>query len=176
MSESELVAGPAAGSPMWNPRGRWTWFDGECLVSQARSGQIRMGMGRLAGRGGGGHWSGKFREEHGESRSNPPCLLFVSAGLIDERSWGSTATSTQYTVPHSHRHRYAGVHCIARLSHQPRSHTPAARDHWRQVARSLVPDLDSWIRTTVQAWQRMGMAWHGMAGIGESGIQGAEGE
>lgn len=96
MSESELVAGPAAGSPMWNPRGRWMWFDGECLVSQARSGQIRMGMGRLAGRGGGGHWSGKFREEHGESRSNLPCLLFVSAGLIDEGSWGSTATSTQY--------------------------------------------------------------------------------
>lgn len=175
MSESELVAGPAAGSPMWNPRGRWTWFDGERLVSQARSGQIRMGMGRLAGRGGGGYWSGKFREEHGDSRSNLPCLLFVSAGLIDERSWGSTATSTEYTVPPiaidtGMQACIASLACRISLALTPQ--LPGTIG-----AKSLVLLCLTWTAGYGQqckhgnAW-----AWHGMAGIGESGIQGAEGE
>lgn len=60
-----------------------------------------------------------------ESRSNLPCPLFVSAGLIDE---------TRKLGEHSNVLPQPSMHCIVRLSHQPRFR-PAARGHWRQVAR-----------------------------------------
>lgn len=99
-----------------------------------------------------------------ESRSNLPCLLFVSAGLIDEKV-GEAQQRPPTAICALHRSVVASA-----------SLYPPARVHWRQVARSLVPDLDTYSPRSWAVWavNSASMAKHRHGMNRGSGIQGAE--
>lgn len=133
-----------------------------------------MGMGGqrvgwLAAGGGGGHWPGRDESwEYASLDPSCPCLPFVSAGLIDEQVGGA-----QQRPPRSPS--ICALHGTSLTCRISLDFPPAARGHWRQVARSLVPDLDTDSNQKLGCKQcKHGLAWHGVAVNRGSGIQGAE--